>query len=96
MREKLIEQKLVNEIKAKKGLCLKMTCPGFIGMPDRLILLPKGRLGFVEVKRKEQKPRPIQLSRHRLLKRLGFRVFVLDDEQQINKIIDDIVGGDAK
>lgn len=96
MKEKLIEQKFVNEIKAKKGLCLKMTCPSFIGMPDRLVLLPKGKLGFVEVKRKGQKPRPIQLSRHRLLKNLGFQVFVLDDARQIKNIIDKIVGSDAK
>lgn len=96
MREKLIEQKFVNEIKDRKGLCLKMTCPSFIGMPDRLVLLPKGKLGFVEVKRKGEKPRPIQLSRHRLLKKLGFQVFVLDDTQQIIKIIDEILGGDAE
>ena len=96
MKEKLIEQKLVNEIKARKGLCLKMTCPNFIGMPDRLVLLPKGKVGFVEVKRKGEKPRPIQLSRHRLLKKLGFQVFVLDDVQQIKKIIDEIIGSDAE
>lgn len=96
MKEKLIEQKFVNEIKSKKGLCLKMTCPSFIGMPDRLVLLPKGKLGFVEVKSKGQKPRPIQLSRHKLLKKLGFQVFVLDDEQQIEKIIGEIIGGDAE
>ena len=35
MREKQIEQKLVKEIKKLNGLCLKLTCPGFAGMPDR-------------------------------------------------------------
>lgn len=95
MKEKAIEQKLVSEIKVLKGLCLKLTCPGFDGMPDRLILLPKGKIGFVEVKRKEMKPRPLQLSRHRLLKELGFKVFVLDDEKDIQGIIENILGGDA-
>lgn len=96
MNEKTIEQKLVKEVKALKGLCLKLSCPGFAGMPDRLILLPKGKIGFVEVKRKGEKPRPLQVSRHKLLRKLGFKVFVLDDEKQIQEIIEEITGGDAK
>lgn len=96
MKEKLIEQKLVKEIKTLKGLCLKLSCPGFAGMPDRLILLPKGRIGFVEVKKKGEKPRPLQVSRHKLLKALGFKVYVLDDEKQIKEIIVNILGGDAR
>lgn len=96
MKEKEIEQKLVRKIKALKGLCLKLSCPSFAGMPDRLILLPRGRIGFVEVKRKGEKARPLQVSRHKLLNKLGFKVFILDDENQINKIIEEITGGDAK
>jgi hypothetical protein len=95
MREKQIEQKLVKEIKKFNGLCLKLTCPSFAGMPDRLILLPTGRIGFVEVKRKGEKPRPIQITRHKLLKSLGFKVYVLDDEKQIKEVIRNILGGDA-
>ena len=52
-------------------------------MPDRLVLMPGGHIGFVEVKAPGEKPRPLQLSRHRLLRRLGFQVYVLDDEKQI-------------
>ena len=96
MKEKTIEQQLVKEIKLLKGLCLKLSCPGFAGMPDRLILLPKGKIGFVEVKRQGEKPRPLQVSRHNLLRKLGFKVFVLDDEKQIKEIIKEILGGDAK
>lgn len=96
MNEKTIEQKLVKKVKALKGLCLKLSCPGFAGTPDRLILLPKGKIGFVEVKRKGEKPRPLQVSRHKLLRKLGFKVFVLDDEKQIQEIIEEITGGDAK
>jgi len=64
-------------------------------MPDRLILLPTGRIGFVEVKRKGEKPRPIQITRHKILKSLGFKVYVLDDEKQIKEVIRNILGGDA-
>ena len=51
---------------------------------------PGGRFGFVEVKAPGETPRPIQTSRIRLLKRLGFKVFVLDDEKQIGGILDEI------
>ena len=59
-------------------------------MPDRIILMPKGKIAFVEVKTKGEKPRPLQLARHRLLRQLGFQVYVLDDVSQIGGIIDEI------
>ena len=90
MREKTIEQKFRAAVKAAGGLALKFTSPGFDGVPDRLALLPGGRMAFVEVKAKGKKPRPLQLARHRLLRRLGFKVYVLDDESQIGGIIDEI------
>ena len=96
MDEKLLEQKLVKETKNKKGLCLKLSCPGFAGMPDRLLLFAKGKLAFVEVKRKGQKPRPLQISRHKLLRKLGFKVFILDDKNQIEEIIENTLGGDDR
>ena len=47
-------------------------------------------MAFVEVKAPGEKPRPLQLARHRLLRRLGFRVYVLDEESQIGGMIDEI------
>ncbi len=90
MREKTIEQKFVMEVKRVGGLALKFTSPGFDGVPDRLALLPGGKMAFVEVKAPREKPRPLQLARHRLLRRLGFKVYVLDDESQIGGMIDEI------
>lgn len=90
MREKTLEQKFRATVKAAGGLAVKFTSPGFDGVPDRLALLPDGKMAFVEVKAPGEKPRPLQLSRHRLLRRLGFKVYVLDDESQIGGIIDEI------
>ena len=90
MLEKTLEHKFVTEVKRVGGLALKFVSPGFDGVPDRLVLLPGGRLGFVEVKAPGKRPRPLQLARHRLLMRLGFKVYVLDDERQIGGIIRDI------
>ena len=90
MREKQTEQKLVKEVKRMGGICLKFTSPGLDGMPDRIVLLPGGRMAFVEVKTMGCKPRPLQMARHGMLRRLGFRLYVLDDETQIGGILDEI------
>ena len=90
MREKTIEQKLVKEVKARGGICPKWVSPGFDGVPDRLVFLPGRHFGLVEVKAPGEKPRALQLARHRMLRKLGFLVFVLDDPQQIGGILDEI------
>ena len=49
--EKDIERQLVRIVKQHGGLCLKWVCPGWAGVPDRLVLMPGGRVYFVELKR---------------------------------------------
>ena len=95
-KEKSIEQELVRATKGRGGICPKLVSPGFDGMPDRLVLLPYGKIGFVEVKAPGKKPRPIQASRHRLLGRLGFKVYVLDGAEDIPRILDEIGGNNGK
>ena len=90
MREKTIEKKLADAVKARGGLVPKFTSLGFDGMPDRIVLMPGGRMVFVEVKSPGKAPRPLQEARHRLLRQLGFHVYVLDDESQIGGILDEI------
>ena len=90
MREKTIEQHLVKAVKNSGGIAPKLVSPGFDGMPDRLVLLPAGKIGFVEVKAPGKEPRPLQVARHGLLRRLGFKVYVLDDTEQIGGILDEI------
>ena len=88
MLEKMIEQKLGEAVKAKRGMCLKQT--GIKGIPDRMVLLHDGKIGFVEVKQKGKKPRVLQVFRMKQLELLGFNCFVLDDVEQIGGIIDAI------
>ena len=83
MLEKQIERKLVKAVKAAGGLCPKFVSPGMDGMPDRLILMPGGRMTFVELKAPGKNPRPLQLRRHDQLRGLGFDVFVLDNPEDI-------------
>lgn len=91
MREKAIELQLTRTVKAAGGMCPKLVSPGTDGMPDRMILLPGGRIGFVEVKAPGKKPRPLQVKRHGQLRALGFPVFVLDDPGQIPGIIGEVM-----
>lgn len=91
MREKVIEQKLTKAVRQNGGVCWKFTSPGTAGVPDRIILMPKGHIAFVEVKAPGEKPRPLQLSRHRLLRKLGFKVYVLDNIDDITKILSEVM-----
>ena len=93
MRERDVEQRLVEAVKSAGGWCPKFISPGTNGMPDRIVLLPGGKMGFVEVKAPGQKPRKLQIRRHIRLRTLGFKVYVLDDPEEIPEILADIAGG---
>jgi len=93
MREATIERALVKAVGRRGGWCLKFISPGCDGVPDRILLFPGGRVGFVEVKALGQKPRPLQLAVMERLKRLGFPVWVLDSMASIPEIINFFVEG---
>ena len=95
--EKQVELKLVTETRKEGGLAVKFVSPGYAGMPDRLVLLPGGKLAFVEVKAPGKKPRVLQVKRHEKLRELGFQVFVLDSLEDIPGLLQQIAeGGDAQ
>ena len=90
MREKTIEQKLIRAVKAMGGISPKLVSPGTDGMPDRLVLLPTGKLAFVEMKATGKQMRPLQVRRKRQLEALGFRVYCVDRPEQIGGVLDEI------
>ena len=90
MREKLIEQNLVQAVRRMGGLAPKFISPGWAGAPDRLVLLSSGRLAFVEVKAPGKILRPLQVRRKGQLEALGFRVYVIDRPEQIGGVLDEI------
>ena len=82
--EKDIEQKLVSIVKRHGGYCLKWVCPGWVGVPDRIVLLPRGRVTFVELKRpKGGRLSPMQKWWAKKLVSLGFRHWVLWDMEEL-------------
>lgn len=90
MLESLIEQHLVREVNRRDGLCLKFNSQSMTGIPDRIILMKNGTVGFVEVKQKGKKPRPLQELRMKQLRQLGFKVYILDEKEKIGEILDEI------
>lgn len=87
MREAAIERRLKRKVEAAGGKALKFVSPGWAGAPDRIVLLPGGRVVFVELKAPGKKPRPIQLKRHEELKALGFEVEVIDSPEGVDEFM---------
>lgn len=85
--EKVLEKKLSEAIKKAGGLSIKLISIHFIGLPDRLCLLPKGRLFFIEMKTTGKKPTKIQTVIHGKLAALGFPVLVIDTSEKIKTFI---------
>lgn len=90
MREKIVEEHLVKAVRLTGGLAPKFVSPGFDGVPDRLLLLPNGRMAFAELKAPGKQLRPLQKIRKRQLETLGFRVFVIDNTDQIGGVLDEL------
>ena len=81
--EKHLEQKLKNQIKALGGLCLKWVSPGFTGVPDRIVLLPGGRIYLVELKYGLGGLSRRQQLVKKQLARLGFEVHIVKGEESL-------------
>lgn len=86
MREKYIEKKLREAVKAAGGMVLKFVSPGFDGVPDRLVLMPEGKAFFAETKALGKTLRPLQQRRKEQLEQIGFRVYVIDDTGKIRSL----------
>ena len=88
MSEKEIENYLVRKIKNKKGVAYKFTSPGNSGVPDRLCLLPNGKIFFVELKSPGKKPRALQVNQIRKITNLGQRVYVVDSKEMVDRVLE--------
>ncbi len=92
MLERVIESRLRQEAKKRGGMALKFVSPGMNGVPDRIVLLPGGKMAFVELKAPGKVPRAMQEKRMGQLRKLGFLVYMLDGTERIGGILDEIQG----
>lgn len=86
--EKDIEKKLRKAVENHGGVCLKWVCPGWAGVPDRIVLLPGGRVYFVETKR----PKGGRLTRMQewwltRLKAMGFKAHIVWNKKDLDLFI---------
>jgi len=94
VRERDIERKLKKRVEGMGGICFKFIS-SVSGVPDRLVLMAGGRIVFVELKRPGEKPRPLQQRQIEKIRKLGFRVEVIDSEEGIEELIQSLEKGGA-
>lgn len=85
--EKLIEKKLKNEVEKLGGMAVKFSSSFYTGMPDRIVLMPGGKIGFVETKSEGKKTTPRQNVVIGILRSLGFNVDIIDNLETLDKYI---------
>ena len=94
MRETDVEKHLCDRVKQDlHGLALKFVSPGCNGVPDRIVLVPMGRIWFVETKAPTKTPRKLQKYIIAIIRALGFRVLVLDTKQKVDHFIGEVLNG---
>lgn len=93
--EKEIERKLIDIVAKYGGNCLKWVCPGWSGVPDRIIILPGGDVIFAELKRPQGgRFSPMQKWWERRLIGLGhdyWKVCNYDDLADIERYIAEVM-----
>lgn len=75
--ESSVQSLLIRKFEKQGYMVVKLILTNKVGIPD-LLLLKDGKASFVEVKRKGQKPRPLQEYRMNELRSFGFEVYVED------------------
>jgi len=93
MRERDIETYLRDEVIKAGGWAPKWTSPGNSGVPDRIVIMPGGRVVFVELKAPGKKPTELQMFQQRRLRALGCDVRVIDSREGVNQLIKELKTG---
>jgi len=87
MRESKLERWFAERILTKGGVCLKWVSPGASGVPDRIVLMPKGRLIFIEFKADVGKLTERQQMWRSVLIGLGFSHMVITSEAAAKSLL---------
>lgn len=90
MLEKEVEKYLVREVKKIGGVSFKFISPGNAGVPDRIVILPMGKVVFVELKTDKGKLSKLQTAQIRKISELGAEVKVLYGIEGVKEFINEI------
>lgn len=77
--ESAVQAKIIARLRRNGWLVCKVLQTTLNGWPD-LLAIKNGLTVYIEVKRKGEQPRPLQLLRHRQIIAAGGMVYVIDDE----------------
>ena len=97
--EKDTEPYLCERVKQLGGRAYKFISPGCAGVPDRIVILPGGRIFFVETKSEGRTSTALQRKIQHELRKLGCTVYSdIDTKQKVNAILRNETGkeGDAR
>lgn len=89
-REGKIEKYLDSEVKKIGGFTRKWTCPGHIGVPDRIVFY-RGKIYFIEVKTKNGTLTERQHRELTLLNDAGFNAGVVFGLIGVDKFIRELM-----
>ena len=94
MLEKEVERYLCQQVKKKLGgRALKFVSPGMSGVPDRIVLMPCGKITFVETKAPAQNLRRLQAYVCGVIATLGFEVRRIDTKTGVDAFILEMEAG---
>ncbi len=94
MLEKDVEGYLCKRVKDElHGWALKFVSPGQNGVPDRIVLVPPGRIYFVETKAPGKKLRKLQEWICGRIRALGFTVLRIDTVEKADDFIREVQRG---
>ena len=89
MLESSIERGLREQVKKRGGMFLKFTSPSQVGVPDRIIS-DRGRVIFVELKQKGEKPRLLQEKTIERMRRHGADVRVVAGRDEARALVKEL------
>lgn len=90
MKESQIEARLIKMVRNLGGLCYKFVSPGNPGVPDRLLILPGGRVIFIELKTEVGRLAHIQEWQLDEMRKRGADVRVLKGLEQVKQFVEEV------
>lgn len=91
MLESTLERRFVNMVRKAGGRAYKFVSPGNLGVPDRIAILPRGRIWFVELKTETGRLSQVQKRQIDTLRALGMNVFVLWGEKGLQRFREEVI-----
>lgn len=86
------EKQLKKAVDRAGGLCLKLPAIIYRGIPDRMVLLPGGRIFFIELKVRKGRASEVQLAFREILRRLGFNSELIHGKEGVERFINEQIG----